>query len=271
MTRPIALVTNDDSIVSPLLTPLVEMASTICDVYVVVPASEQSWIGRAFSRHHGIEVKRIDKFNVPTWTISGTPSDCANIGIHNLLPQKPDIVLSGINIGYNATSTFIYSSGTVAGALEGAFHSIPSIAFSKSLPEASYHSITESHRIEDSDVIAGIEIDRGYIPRLIESAMEAGPCFGRVWNVNFPEFTHQDSPFRYTQPAAVKPFSFFKVDADGHASFHFSTRDKEDLPEDSDIACIRRGAISVSALDFSHLSPAHPTDSSDPLNLHLLS
>ena len=63
----------------------------------------------------------------PTWTVDGTPSDCVNIALAHLLPPelKPDAVLSGINIGLNASLGFIIASGTIAGAWEGALHGLP--------------------------------------------------------------------------------------------------------------------------------------------------
>lgn len=267
MAKPIALITNDDSIESPLLAPLVEAASEVCEVFVVAPATEQSWIGRAYSRHRKLQIKESGAFSHPTWTIDGTPSDCVNIGLHHLLPVKPDIVLSGINIGYNATATYIYSSGTVAGALEGAFHNIPSIAFSKALPEHAYTTATEERVLDEQSVIDSVKSDQKRIPKMIENALSAETELGRVWNINFPEASDEHSDIAYTHPIRLPGFSFFKINEDQVAHFEFSTSGKLDIPEDTDIAAIRRGDISVSILGFGQLTQWNGSQEDDPLRL----
>ena len=135
--KPHALVTNDDGIESVFLHRLVDALLPDFDVSVAAPAFEQSWIGRAVSRHGEVEVIRspsIFPAGVDAWAISGTPTDCVNIALGNLISKQPDIVLSGINIGYNTTETLILSSGTIAGAIEGALWGLPAIAFSKCVP-----------------------------------------------------------------------------------------------------------------------------------------
>lgn len=267
MPQPIALITNDDSIESPLLAPLVEAASEVCEVYVVAPATEQSWIGRAYSRHRQLKIEESDAFACPTWTIDGTPSDCVNIALHHLLPRKPDIVLSGINIGYNATATYIYSSGTVAGAMEGAIHNIPSIAFSKALPEHAYTIATEKRVLDESAVIESVASDRARIPELIEKVLAAPMDLGRVWNINFPEASNATTPVSYTHPIRLPGFSFYRVDPDNSAHFEFSTKNMQEIPEDTDIAAIRRGEISISQLGFGKLTEWDPSTNNDPLRL----
>jgi len=145
--KPHALVTNDDGIDSIFLHRLVDALLPDFTVSVAAPAFEQSWIGRAVTRHGEIEVIHSPSLfptGVEAWAISGTPSDCVNIALGNLLPQLPDIVLSGINIGFNTTETLILSSGTVAGAIEGALWNLPAIAFSKCVPNHLFANIQQS-------------------------------------------------------------------------------------------------------------------------------
>ena len=100
--KPHALVTNDDGIESAFLHRLVEALLPDFQVSVAAPAFEQSWIGRAISRRREVEVIQspsIFPSGVDAWAISGTPTDCVNIALGNLLPKLPDIVISGINIG----------------------------------------------------------------------------------------------------------------------------------------------------------------------------
>ena len=134
--KPHALVTNDDGIESAFLHRLVEALLPQFRVSVAAPALEQSWTGRSMTRHGELDaILSPSHFpdGVEAWSISGTPTDCVNIALGNLLSKKPDIVLSGINIGFNTTESLILSSGTVAGAIEGVLWNLPAIAFSNCL------------------------------------------------------------------------------------------------------------------------------------------
>ena len=132
--KPHALVTNDDGIESAFLHRLVEALLPHFRVSVAAPVLEQSWTGRSMTRHGELEAIHSSSHfpdSVEAWAISGTPTDCVNIALGNLLPKKPDIVLSGINIGFNTTESLVLSSGTVAGAIEGVLWDLPAMAFSK--------------------------------------------------------------------------------------------------------------------------------------------
>ena len=95
------LLTNDDSHDSPLFHYTIEALSLIGDVDIVVPATEQSWKGKAMTRVGGLKVEDIDLFGTLGKSVTGTPADCVNLAIHNLLEHRPDVVVSGTNIGKN--------------------------------------------------------------------------------------------------------------------------------------------------------------------------
>ena len=115
------LVTNDDGIDSPLLAALVAALLAHGRVTVAAPRTEQSWIGKAISRHRELNVRvSTHHFGCAAWEIDGTPADCVNLALGNLVEQRPDMVVSGINMGSNAGLPLILASGTVGGASEGA-------------------------------------------------------------------------------------------------------------------------------------------------------
>ena len=119
------LVTNDDGVRADGLSVLASRLADLGTVYVVAPDRERSCSGHAFTMHEPLRVDRV----APGWySVSGTPADCAYLGIFELCPT-PDLVVSGINHGYNLGSDVFYS-GTVAGAVEAALHGIPAIAVS---------------------------------------------------------------------------------------------------------------------------------------------
>jgi len=124
------LLTNDDGIYAEGIYVLYEALKKIGDVTVVAPATEQSAVGHAITMSDPLRVKeayrRRQSFG---YAVSGTPADCVKIAVRSLLRKKPDLVVSGINLGPNTGFSVLYS-GTVSGATEGAILGIPSIAVS---------------------------------------------------------------------------------------------------------------------------------------------
>jgi len=123
---PIILVTNDDGVASPGIKILSKTLSSVGDVYVVAPETEQSAVAHALTLHRPLKSEKTGK---SIYHINGTPTDCVIIGVNKLLPSRPDIIVSGINNGGNLGDNITYS-GTVAAAIEGTLLGIPSFAIS---------------------------------------------------------------------------------------------------------------------------------------------
>lgn len=129
-TKPYILITNDDGIAAPGIHALVQELKNHADVVVVAPDSEKSAVGHAITLSDPIRVSCFNKFGQwEGYAVSGTPSDCVKIAVGALLERRPDMVISGINLGSNAGINVIYS-GTVSAATEGTILGIPSIAVS---------------------------------------------------------------------------------------------------------------------------------------------
>jgi 5'-nucleotidase len=120
------LVTNDDGVHSEGILVLAAALKPLGEVTIVAPVQEASAIGHALTLRRPL---RIDRVEPHVYAVDGTPTDCVNLGITHILRQKPDLVVSGINKGWNLGDDITYS-GTVSGALEGALMEIPSIAVS---------------------------------------------------------------------------------------------------------------------------------------------
>lgn len=120
------LVTNDDGYTALGIRTLAEAASRIGEVQVVAPDREQSASSHSLTLHFPLRVNRTES---GAFTVSGTPTDCVMLAIGELLPEKPDIVVSGVNHGANLGDDVLYS-GTVAAAMEATLLGIPAIAFS---------------------------------------------------------------------------------------------------------------------------------------------
>lgn len=123
---PLILVTNDDGVQSEGIHVLAEAMKPLGDVVVVGPLQEASAIGHALTLRRPL---RIETIREGVYAVDGTPTDCVNLGCEIILKRLPDLVVSGINKGWNLGDDITYS-GTVAGALEGALLGAPGIAVS---------------------------------------------------------------------------------------------------------------------------------------------
>ena len=124
------LLTNDDGFHAEGIRILYEELIKKFTVTVVAPEQEKSGVGHAFTFNNPLHYLASEKSDpLKGFIVNGTPADCVKFAIGYLLPQKPDIVVSGINNGENSGLSAFYS-GTVAAAREGAFWNIPSFAFS---------------------------------------------------------------------------------------------------------------------------------------------
>ena len=112
------LLTNDDGPDSPLFTIAVEILSEMGNLEVVVPHAEQSWMGKAMTRYGDLRMEELSICGRQAHSFEGTPADCANFGIYHVCEKKPDLVVSGINVGSNVGLGFVFSSGTVGAGLE---------------------------------------------------------------------------------------------------------------------------------------------------------
>src|ERR1044072_1385495 len=120
------LVTNDDGVHSEGIKELAAALGHLGNVTTVAPMQEASAIGHALTLRRPL---RIETIGTNVFGIDGTPTDCVNLAISHIIKAKPDLIVSGINKGWNLGDDVTYS-GTVAGALEAALLGIPSIAVS---------------------------------------------------------------------------------------------------------------------------------------------
>src|SRR5882724_10078495 len=120
------LVTNDDGYRSPGIHALADALRELGEVTIVAPTTEASAIGHALTLRRPLRLEAIED---RVFAVDGTPTDCVNVAVTHVFNGLPDLVVSGINKGWNLGDDVTYS-GTVAGALEGALLGIPSLAVS---------------------------------------------------------------------------------------------------------------------------------------------
>ncbi len=200
--KPLLLISNDDGIDSPFLPAFVKAMAEIANIEIVVPAKEQSWIGRAYSRHSKLKVEEVDFLGFKAHTVSGTPSDCVNIAL-SYICKKPDAVVSGLNIGQNIALPLIWSSGTFSAAVEGASWGFPAFAFSMRLEKQFYEACRLRHETpeEGCSLLKNLEDaskkSADYVVEMLAKKMS----LGNVCNVNFPIKYTLQTPFKECVPA----------------------------------------------------------------------
>src|SRR5215467_8786797 len=155
----VILVTNDDGVHAAGLAALAAALEDLGDVYVVAPDREQSAVGHALTLHRPLRVTQIAE---RCFSVNGTPSDCVNLAVLGLLPERPVLVASGINHGSNLGDDVTYS-GTVSAAMEGTLLGVPSMAVSHADPDGA--SFEEAARI--ARVIAARLLVEGLAPQTL--------------------------------------------------------------------------------------------------------
>ena len=251
MERPSILLTNDDGIGAAFLHALAKACAIEgFRVWVAAPTGERSWIGRAFSRHRPVTVHEAEGIGERAWKIDGTPSDCVNIALGHLLPAKPDVVLSGMNIGYNASMPLGLSSGTLAGAIEGATWGIPAAACSLDLDQAIFATVHGASHTCPPTLEANLQFACRHAARFARELAGTAHSGITVHNLNYPATTHATTAVERTVPAHLRFGTLFQPGADGYV-FRWNDGEEQSGRQDTDVAALERGSISHSVLDFS--------------------
>ncbi|WP_157266835.1 5'/3'-nucleotidase SurE [Azohydromonas aeria] len=174
------LIANDDGYLAPGLAALVAAMRDLGEIDVIAPEQNASGTSNSLSLHRPLTVFQAGNgFNV----VNGTPSDCVHVALTGLLPQRPDLVLSGINNGANMGDDTLYS-GTVAAAMEGFLFGVPAIAFSQT--ERGWHHLESAARTARA---------------IVEEVLRRPPATGAfLLNVNIPNHAQSEQlPRRVTR------------------------------------------------------------------------
>jgi 5'-nucleotidase len=253
--KPTVLVTNDDGIGSFFLIELASALSSRFEVFVCAPDGERSWIGHAITRIDRLVPTPVEGFPCPAWKLNGTPADCVNLALGHLLPKKPDLVVSGINLGYNVTWPMILSSGTVGGAMEGTLGEVPSIAVSMALPVDEFDSIRENQGRLDGSLLHSLRESARRATTLGFEIAENSSAEGLVvHNLNFPENTSPETSLVEVEPARIKLGSLFSPDQEGgyHLLYRAEWLESSKPEPNTDLAALHSGQASHARLDFSN-------------------
>ena len=177
-----ALISNDDGITASGIFAAKKAIENLCDTCVVAPERQQSGIGHALTLY---EPLRVNKYTLKDgslgYGVSGTPTDAVTIGLFKLLNEKPDIMISGINTGFNIGQAELTSSGTLGAAIEAASFGIPTIAISLEV-------VRDDVKFENGAVEIDFDFAGKMLNKIAKIVLKKGLPEGiDLLNVNIPE------------------------------------------------------------------------------------
>ena len=247
------LLTNDDSYSSPLFHMIIERLSKFGNLTIVVPKEEQSWKGKSITRFTPLSVDEIELNGHKAYTVNGTPADCVNLGLYNLVESKPDMVVSGINIGLNTGLSFTLSSGTVGACIEANIAGFPAIALSQKLEREIFLNWVSQKRF-DGEVLEHLQQQHDEVlDSVLNSLFETKGIFDSAvtWNVNMPFKVADNWEVKDAILGRSYYGSCFKKNGDKF-EHNLASIDK-DLSEKSDDRIVNDGHISLTKIDIRDL------------------
>lgn len=229
------LICNDDGIHAEGLRALVEALRPVAMLSVVAPSSERSASAQALTLRQPIFCEKIAERE---WAVDGTPADAMIVALNKLLPEKPDLVISGINRGGNMGEN-IYYSGTVGAAAEATINRIPSFA------------ISVAHRGK------GYRFDQaaGFARDLAAVILRDGMTDGVLLNVNVPN--EWNGGVRFTRQSEKVTRNVLREHTDPRGRTYYWLHEQEvieGLGADTDYAAVFANQISITPL---HLERTH--------------
>ena len=229
------LISNDDGIFSPGIHALANAMMAVADeVLVVAPDVEQSASGHAITIRHPLRYRRTHLEELPNtlcYRVDGTPADCIVLGVHN--EGRPDVVVSGVNLGSNLGFDVTHS-GTVAAAIEGTTMGIPSIAVSIRTGEG---KLDFSHAAT-------------YAARLARSVAETGLPHRTLLNVNFPEGAPKGVVTSRLSTHSYKDSVVRREDPDGVPYYWVAGTPTGERVADTDFTAVSEGFATVTPLSL---------------------
>jgi 5''/3''-nucleotidase SurE len=240
------LITNDDGVASSGLLAAYEAVKGLGDVYVVAPATQQSAVGRSMTLFEPLRIGRLPFSDTTAYSVNGTPTDSVILGMFVVMEgRRPDLVISGINIGENLSAEAATTSGTIGAALEAANQGIPAIAVSMRVEDEG-DKFLDTDRIRDYAAVQWVI--RGLARHVLEEGMPPGVD---VLNVNVPCDATPDTPVVATRLARqmYQTRVHHRQDPRGRSYYWIDGTVVQDASEGTDLhVMLKKGQISVTPL-----------------------
>jgi 5'-nucleotidase len=234
---PHILITNDDGIEAPGLQALVAALADLGTLSVVAPSRERSAAAQSLTLRHPIYCERVGERE---WAVDGTPADAMIVALNKLLPEPPDLVVSGINRGGNMGEN-IYYSGTIGAAMEATINHLAAFA------------ISVAYRDKEFDFGPAARFARQLAPLILKEKLPPGVLL----NVNVPQ--PWTGGVRFTRQSQKVTRNLLQEGSDPRGRTYFWLHEQQitkGIDPGSDYAAIRAGAVSITPLELDHTHAA---------------
>jgi 5'-nucleotidase len=261
------LLTNDDGYKAAGIRALFTELSKQYDVVAVAPAHEQSWVAKSISRHRDLSLNEVTYEEFRGYSVDGTPADCAQIGIYQVLKELPDFVISGINHGSNVGHEEILSSGTVGAALEASLQGIPAFAVSIS----SSRSKDAANDFHAGDISVKLTIAARITRRIVDKVMTQGfPTGIQIISINMPYNVTEDAHWVVTKPHQARHEKLFSR-VDDMYRHRGGVGLIDDIDAGSDLAALNEGYVSILPIKIELTSEAEQANLAKILDVPIFS
>lgn len=242
------LLTNDDGVYSTGLKAAYESVRDIGEVIVVAPSTQKSGVGRGISIFEPLRMSLANVDGFRAYAVAGTPTDSIIIGIFSIMKEKPDLVLSGFNVGENISTDTVTTSGTIGAALEAASYGIPAIA-------ASIQVLDEGEKFDDHRTyIYDFEVGIKLVNRIARNILNKGlPDGVDLLNINIPRHATVDTEIEITRLARKIFLTGVEErhDPRGRPYYWINGELIRDAEEGTDVrAVMKKGHISITPLSL---------------------
>lgn len=230
--RPLILITNDDGISAPGIQKLIAVVRKLADVIVVAPSQAMSGKSNAITFEHNLKAEcRCDDEHYMEYVVNGTPTDCVKLALNVLCKRRPDLLLSGINHGSNASVNIVYS-GTMGAVFEGCVNAIPSIGL--------------SHLSHDEN--EDMTVFLSYIKKIVQHFLINPLPYKVCMNVNFP-IEKEVKGIKVCRQADAHWIKEYveHIESDGSLSYSVSgeLQNNERSSQETDLWALEQGYISM--------------------------
>lgn len=231
------LITNDDGVASPGLLAVYEAVKSIGEAVIVAPATQQSAVGRSMTLFEPLRTEQITLPGTVAYAVNGTPTDSVVIGLYVVLAgRKPDLVISGINIGENLSAEAATTSGTIGAALEASNQGVPAIA-------VSLHVLDEADKFATAARTRDYAVAQQVIRKLALHVLEHGLPEGTdLLNVNLPAGATPSTPVVVTRLARrmYDTVVHHRQDPRGRSYYWVDGTVVQDAPEGTDLHTVHQ-------------------------------
>ena len=237
------LLTNDDGLYSPGLRACYEVLNKFGEVFAVTPAVQKSGVGRSISILEPIRVSEVSIDGMKIYAVDGTPTDAVIIGIHEIIGEIPDLVVSGINLGENLSTEAVTTSGTVGAALEASTQGSRTIAISLEMRDIFKFETF----FAPADFSNAKKVLEDVVERIINYDLPEGVD---LLNINVPENWNGKYMFTKLARRLYRTRIDTRFDPRGRKYYWIDGIEEENAEEGTDLHAIRNGYVSITPLSL---------------------